>query len=643
MAGKTEKKTHVPSQKKRNRGDTGVRKSSFQIPSRALYALLVVTAIIYTRALFNGFASLDDDDYLFKNPYIKDFSFDAIKSIFSSFYTGNYHPLTTLTYLFELHIYGLKPFPYHLLNVLLHLANAWLVYKLAEKLSGTRLTALLVSALFALHPMHVESVAWISERKDVLYTFFYLASLLAYLDYLKSDLNKKHYMVSLLLFLLSLLSKSAAVTLPALMIAIDFYKSRKPGVKMFVEKIPFVALSLLFGILALFSQQGAIKEVSAIFTFFERIFLFTYALAFYLVKIILPVKLSAMHYYPETHGAPLPWYYYASLPLLLLLIWLVVRKTGFSREKLFGASFFLIVISIMLQLIPVGNAITAERYTYVSYIGVFYIAGQWLSHLQKESLRKAALIGFGVFLLAISLLTWNRIKVWENGNTLFTDIIKKYPDSYVAWWMRGNYKNELKDYQGALQDYNKTLQLYPYFDQCLTNRGHILNELKDYKAALRDLDLAIQLDSTVAETFNNRGMAYDGLRDTAAAMKDYNKAILLNPELQKAYNNRGVLKATIGNLQSAITDINKAISLKPDDGEAYSNRANIRAMMKDFKGSFDDYSIALQYNPKDDIVLFNRGLTRLNLNDTAGACEDMNQSLSYGNKIAGEVISALCK
>jgi len=633
-------KTIHPRQKQ---GQAILQKKSFHIPPWIIYALLAASAIIYSRALFNGFASLDDDDYLFDNPYIKNFNFDAVKSIFTSFYLGNYHPLTTLTYLFEYHTYGLNPLPFHLLNVLLHLANTMLVYKLAEKLSGQKLTALIVAALFALHPMHVESVAWISERKDVLYTLFYLAALLAYLNYTKSGFKRKHYYICLLLFVLSLLSKSAAVTMPVLMIAIDFYKNRKPDVKMFLEKIPFLLLSIFFGILALLSQEGAIKEVSQVYSIIDRIFFFSYTIVFYIVKLLVPFSLSAMHYYPETHGGALPWYFYASLPLLLVLIWLIVKKSPFRREKLFGTFFFLIVISIMLQIISVGNAITAERYSYVSYIGLFYIAGQWVSNLPKKSVRKIALFMVALFITVMSYLTWDRIKVWENGNVLFTDVIKKYPGNYLSYWMRGNYKNDIKDYKGAMQDYDKTLHLYPDFAMCLTNMGYIHNEFKDYNAALQYLNRSIKLDSTVAEAFNNRGMAYDGLGDKTSALRDYNKAILLDPDLQKAYNNRAVLKATLGDLQGALADANKAIIINPDDGDAYSNRANIKAMLKDFTGAIDDYSSALKFNPKDNTVLFNRGLTRLNVNDTAGACEDWHQSLKLGNQAADGVIKTYCK
>jgi len=439
----------------------------------------------------------------------------------------------------------------------------FLVYKFIEKLSGKKFTSLFVAALFALHPMHVESVAWIAERKDVLYTLFYIAALLVYVNYYHSH-KTKDYLLCLFLFLFSLLSKSAAVTLPVVMIAIDLYKRRKINIKMFLEKLPFFALSLLFGIVALFSQEEARSDYSTVYSYIDRIFMLSYTLSYYITQLFAPFHLSAMHYYPFTHGGPLPWFFYVSLPFLLVLVWWTVKKSTLRREKIFGVMFFLIVISIMLQVIAVGAAIVAERYTYVSYIGFFYIAGQWISNIQKQKLKKMALIISALYLLAFSYLTWDRIKVWENCIVLFTDVIKKYPNHPDGYNTRGIFKKNLEDYQGALQDYNKSLQLNPVFNDCLIGRGSVFIEFKDYKAALADLNLSIEIDSTLANAYNNRGMALQGLNDTAAALRDFNKALLLEPEHQGAYNNRSILKAIMGNLQGALTDANKALEISPD-------------------------------------------------------------------------------
>lgn len=623
----------------------GKSSDSFKIPDWAPFAVLALTALIYIRALYNGFASWDDDNYILNNDFIRNFSIQGFKAIFSSFYFANYHPLTTLTYWFEYSLFGLNPLPYHLLNVLLHLLNTWLVYKLAEKLSGKKITALLVALFFAIHPMHVESVAWISERKDVLYTAFYLLSLLMYLRFLKAENKTKLYIAALLLFVCSLLSKSAAVTLPIILIAIDLYQGRKFSVKMIVEKIPFLLLSILFGILAILSQQSteSISDLSLSYPFIDRIFLISSAVSFYIVKLFAPLGLSAMHYFPETHGGSLPWMYYVSLPFILLLCWLVIRRSSFRKEILFGAGFFLIAISVMIQLIPVGFALTAERYTYVAYIGLFYFIAQWIAGLKNGQLKSTAFTVVIIFAIIFSYQSWSRIGVWKDGKTLFSDVIEKYPESFHAYWIRGNIKNNDEDLQGALQDFNKSVEYRPGFVFGLINRADVKTKLLDYKGALDDMNIAIKLKDDVSEAYNNRGMAYDGLGDTMKALQDYNKAILINPKLAKAYNNRGVLKANIGNTAGAQQDINMSISLDADDADAYSNRGNLKAMMKDFKGSIEDYNYALKLKSNDKSTYYNRGISKLNLKDTTGACEDWNKALQLGNDAASATIQQYCR
>ncbi len=646
MAEKPKYKKQIQVKKAPATPVTGVQKKAWKIPPWAIYAVLTLTAVIYLRSLFNGFVTWDDDGYVCKNKDIMDFSFNGIKTIFSSFYVGNYQPLSMLTYLFEYRLFGLNPFPYHLLNMLLHLANVFLVYLFIKKLSGQEFTAVFVAAIFGVHPMHVESVAWIAERKDVLYTVFYLGALTAYLNFMKSGFNFKarYYWVCILLFILSLLSKSASVTLPVIMLAIDIYKKRKFSVKLFAEKVPFFLLSLLFGIIALFSQEESLSDFTPFYTVFERIFLFTYTISYYIIMMIAPVNLSAMHYYPDKFATnTLPWEFFASLPFLLFIIFIIVKPSRMRREKIFGTAFFLIVISIMLQVISVGVAITSERYTYVSYIGTFFIIGHWISKIQRPERLKLAMIVSGIFILMFSYLTWDRIGVWKSGITLFDDVVKKYPESPVAFKTRAFFKNELKDYDGALQDFNMALQLNPNINECLASRGKILIDKKQYQAALADLNKSLTMDTTAADVFNNRGMAYQGMNDTAAALRDFNKAIKKDPKMQSAYNNRCILRAIMGNISGAIEDADKAILLNPKESNSYCNRANIKTLIKDYRGAINDYNAALQLKPDDNQLFFNRGMARLNTSDTSGACEDWNSALNLGDQNAGDMIKKYCK
>ncbi|NTW31267.1 MAG: tetratricopeptide repeat protein [Bacteroidetes bacterium] len=614
-----------------------------KIPAWAPSAIIVFTALIYLRALFNDFANLDDDMYILKNPYIRDFSLNGIKAIFTSFYCSNYHPLTTITYLFEFKCFGLSPFPYHLINVILHLINTFIVYKLSEKLSGNSLTALIVTALFAVHPMHVESVAWVSERKDVLYALFYLLALLVYLRYIGNGYKLKYYTGVLFLFILSLLSKSAAVTLPLLMILVDIYKGRKINTKSLLEKIPFLLLSVVFGILAIMSQQvvGSGNEISLSFNFIERIFLLTYTLAFYLVKLVFPFNLSAMHYYPNEQT--LPWEFYATFPFLLITGWLLLKKTSLRKVIFFGVIFFIITISVMLQIVHVGFALAAERYSYIPYLGLFFIIGQWITDIQKIYFKKVVFAIFFLFIIIFSYQTYDRIGAWKNGETLFTDIIKKNPEMYHAYWMRGNIKYNKDDLQGALIDYNKAIEYNPYFTLCFIVRGDIHNRLNNYNEALKDLNKAISSDSTIAEAYNTRGMTYLGLGNTKLALNDYNKAVKLTPKYLKAYINRGVLKAKTNDLEGAMKDFNIAIDLNPIDATLYNYRGNVKNFLKDFKSAVEDFNYSLKLDKSYPAAYYNRGVSRFNLKDTAGACEDWNNAMKLGDQLAPEIIRQYCK
>ena len=612
------------------------------IPKWAPVAVLALTALIYSRALGNGFASLDDDVNILQNPLIRNFSVDGLKRIFSGFYNSNYHPLTTIAYLFEYSLFGLRPLPYHLLNVLLHLINTWLVFQLIEKLSGQRVAAFVTSFLFAVHPMHVESVAWASEQKDVLYACFYFLSLLFYLRYAGLRGQAKDLVRALLFFVASLLCKSAAVTLPVLLTAIDVYRRRKIDAKSMLEKIPFYLLALLFGILAILSQRAghAINADSLRYGLIEKISVIAYAVAFYIVKLAAPFGLSVMHFYPE--GA-LPWQYYAALPFVLFIGWALSRPHAFRRETAFGVSFFLITVSVMLQIIPVGIAVAAERYTYVPYVGLFYVVGQWVAHMEKTPLKKIALAGICFLAMMFGVQTWARNGVWKDGESLFNDVVKKYPDNHYGYWLRGNIRYHQGALFDALRDYNKALELNPRYATAYVNRGCVYNMLNDYKDALQDLNRAISMDTTMAEAYNNRGWAYYALGDKKSALPDYNRAILLNPAYAEAYNNRGWAYYELDNRAAAMEDFNKAVESDPSFTKAYYNRGALMVRMGNFMGAIGDYDYLLRLNPKDGAAHYNRGLSRFSVNDQAGACEDLKEAVNSGFKAAAELAGRYCR
>jgi tetratricopeptide (TPR) repeat protein len=603
---------------------------------RAPAAILLFTALVYLPAIFNGFTSFDDDAYILNNPLLKDCSLQGITDIFTSFSVGNYHPFTLLVYLLEYTCFGHDPVPYHLTNVLLHLVNTLLVFRLAERLSGKRVTAIVVALLFAIHPMHVESVAWASELKDVLYAVFYLSALLYYMRYLASGFRTKFYIGTLLFFLASLFSKSAAVTLPVLLVAIDLYKGRRVNAKSLTEKIPFLLLSVLFGIINIVSQHAdkAFTNLSATYNPFNRIVLVASSVAFYIIKAIAPFSLSAMHFFPRLHNNMLPGQYYTSLAFLLFvgILLAVAWCSPWRKDVLFGSVFFLITISVMLQIVAVGSMLTAERYTYLPYLGLFYILGQWVSTIDFDKHRKL-ITGIGALVVIIlSAQTWARIGVWKNDATLYTDIREKEPktskDMAHGFSLRADKEKTTGDFKSALGDYNQALLLDTGSYEALCNRGYAHRMTGDLPAAFDDFNNAISMHPEFADAYNNRGGIYYAQNNIQAAIRDFSKAIEIKPFYVEAYTNRGWAYFGLNDVTSALNDYNKAISINPANAQPYISRGWIYFNMQDSKSAMQDYDKAIALNPRLPEAYSNRGMIYFRQGDFPSAEDEYTKAIA---------------
>ena len=277
-----------------------------------LGGILIVTFLLFYNTLTNNFVNLDDSGYIKDNPDIKSLSAKNIAAIFSSFYNANYHPFTTLSYAIEYNLFGLNAKPYHFVNLFIHLLNTFMVFRLIKKISGKIEIAAITALFFAIHPMHVESVAWISERKDLLYSFFFISGLSTYYEYIHATANRnKWYIYTILLFLCSLLSKSTAIIFPLMLLIFDYYFRRGWKKKVLFEKIPFFLLSLVFGVITILSQKsaGAINaDLMPEYSLFQRFFVVCFTTSYYIVKLFLPFNLAVLHFAPTE----LPYYYYLS-------------------------------------------------------------------------------------------------------------------------------------------------------------------------------------------------------------------------------------------------------------------------------------------------------------------------------------------
>jgi 4-amino-4-deoxy-L-arabinose transferase-like glycosyltransferase len=267
-----------------------------------LFIIILISFIAYLPVFNNELLAWDDEYYIKNNPLVYTIN---LKDIFSQYVMGNYHPFTILILAIEYQLFGLSATGYHTVNLLLHLLNVLLVFFTVLRLANKQEIALVAALLFGIHPLHVESVAWTAELKDLLYTFFFLASYIFYLKYQESQ-RKKYYIVALILFSVSLLSKAMAASLPVLLILTDYFKGRKINVKTLLDKAPFFLLSIIFGIVAIWAQQSSGATEVIHFSFLQRIIFACYGFITYLVQLIFPLNLSAYYPYPVRSGESIP-------------------------------------------------------------------------------------------------------------------------------------------------------------------------------------------------------------------------------------------------------------------------------------------------------------------------------------------------
>ena len=491
-----------------------------------IYSIIavIVTLICFSDAFKNGFTNWDDVQYVTENNLIKSLSWDNIKTIFSTLSVmGNYHPLAMLSLAIDFHFNKLAPHGFHTTSILIHICSVTLVYVFIKMLSDKSLLAFIVALLFGISPMHVESVAWVSERKDVLYVFFYVASLIMYLLSKKDSTKTILYLgLSFLFFALSLLSKAEAVTLPVVLILIDYYLDKEFDVKKLLQKIPFFLLAIVMGIVAVKAQKitGAIKDVPDN-TFFERILFAGYSFMNYTIKLFYPGSLSAYYPYPDKPYSL--WFYIA--PLVAVALVAVVVKNYKNKALNFGAGFYVVNIFLLLQLLPVGGAMMAERYSYLCSIGLFFIVGKGATDLLENKKFETykypliiVLVGYGLYLCSVTI---ERNKVWRDSGTLWTNVIQQYKRVPIAYNNLGSFYQKKNSLDTALAYFNEAIQLKSAFPEARTNRSDIFRVRGNYAQAIADCDSAIAVDKNYTEAYMNRGIAYCFVGRYDDAMRDF--------------------------------------------------------------------------------------------------------------------------
>jgi lipoprotein NlpI len=624
--------------------------------SRFKFAVAVtasaVTLLVYFAALQNDFVNWDDGQYVFENPHIRSLNAAFFKWAFFDFYASNWHPLTWISHALDYALWGLNPLGHHLTSIVLHAINVFLVVLLVIRLleawkeravrSGSPSflngQAILIAAgttglLFGLHPVHVESVAWVAERKDLLCALFFLLSLISYTNYARktgaetpgkntgSPFFNSRYLSVLGLFVLALMSKPMAVTLPVVLLVLDWFpfsriRSGRTLWAACVEKLPFFALSLASSIVTIRAQKaGGTISTLEFLPLSVRALVGAKALVAYLWKMLVPVDLIPFYPYPKDVSL-LSWKYLLFL-ILVIAVTVVCILAAKKRKLLLAAwGYYVVTLIPVLGIVQVGTQSMADRYTYLPSLGPFLLlglmaAGAWgtVTTLKRPGYMKVACSAAAIFVFAsLSYLTVKQIAVWENSVSLWSSVIEKEPKRVpFAYMNRGVAYQVIGKLDEALADFNAAILLNPSDAEAYNSRGLLFKQMGHPDAALEDYTISIMLNGFNAHVYNNRANVYGQMGQFDKELADYDRAITLDPSYTAAYNNRGMVFVKTGRFNRAIEDFNRFIALDPDNAEAYSNRGIAYALTGQYDAALKDFNAALALSQDFAEAYFNRG------------------------------------
>ena len=598
-------------------------------------SIALITFAVYLRSLNNAFVFWDDEYYVLENPHIRSFDLNFFKWAFFDFYVANWHPLTWISHALDYAIWGLDPMGHHLTNNILHAVNTFLVVLLVVRLLAswqagkltssfdssasadppgtgnsrftihdsrfTLIAAGVTGLLFGLHPIHVESVAWVAERKDLLCAMFYLLSIMMYTKYVVTTIlyspflrenrsatlqqvSNRHYPLSALAFFtLALLSKPMAVSLPLVLLILDWYPFKRiTSFATFrislIEKLPFIALSLISAILTIFAQKtyGAIQSIEAI-QLSSRVLVAFKSLSAYLWKMIWPVNL--IPYYPYPEDVSLLSIGYLSAIIIAVAITTACLVMARKKEILLSVwVYYVVTLLPVLGIVQVGGQSMADRYTYLPGLGPFFIVGMITAGIYEKVrtskkgglfLKAGCILAASIGLVFMSYTTLRQIGIWKDGITLWNYAIEKEPLKVPRAYINGG--SALMDkgrIDEAIEYFRIAIRLQPTNANAHNNLGVAYKYRGLYDEAIEQFLAALRLKPDDPETHNNLGVVYKykGLYDKA--IEEHRIALNLNPEYAEAHFNLGIIYLESGAVAKARKEFEAGLKIKPDDQKA---------------------------------------------------------------------------
>ena len=594
---------------------------------------------VFGQTLQYNFVNYDDGLYVYENRMIsKGVTLEGVRQAITRPHGDNWHPLTSFSHMLDVQLYGLNSGGHHRTNVLLHLATVILLFLVLRQTTGSLWRSAFVAAVFAIHPLRAESVAWISERKDVLSGLFFMLTLGAYFRYVRHPFSVSRYAAVAVFFTLGLMSKPMLVTLPFVLLLLDFWplsrfqtlEPKKTIVRLVLEKIPLLLLTAVFCGITVWTQQHTIdaaKNLSAPWRFGNAFCSY----ATYIKQMVFPARLVPFYPHPGT-GLPL-WEIGASVALLAGISWGVFAGRKKHPYLITGWLWYLGMLVPVIGIMQVGAQAHADRYTYLPQIGLaimaVWLAADWCASLRyrREVLSTAATVVLAVLTIAAHKQT----RYWHDSFSLWSHTLACNDGNYLAhknlglaFYKRGSLDEAIRHYkrsieinpnvaatysslgsalyeQGktdmAVKNYEKALEINPEYLEAHTNLGNIFSRQGQFDKAILHLEKALQINPSLAQAHNSLGIVFSKQEKFDKAVSHFEKALEINPDLAEAHANLGSLFSRQGLVDKATPHFEKFLEINPGNAKGHCNLGNLFLSKKNFRAALQQYDQAVRINP----------------------------------------------
>lgn len=598
------------------------------------FFLAVMTLAFFWQVGGFEFVNYDDDLYVTENLHLqKGFSPEGLRWAFTTTEAANWHPVTWLSLMLDERLFGRNPSGYHLTSLLFHILNTLLLFRALRRMTGDLWPSAFVAALFALHPLHVESVAWVAERKDVLSAFFWMLTMISYLRYTERPATGR-YLLVLLVFAIGLMAKPMLVTLPFVLLLLDVWPLgrlnlealKQRGWLLVGEKIPLLALTLASSVITFLAQQsgGAVSSIERL-PFSLRLENALVSYVRYIGKMLWPAKLAP--FYPQIENGH-PFWQTAGAALFLAAISILVFQMRRARPFLaVGWLWYLGTLVPVIGIVQVGAQAIADRYTYIPLIGLFIMIAWGVPPLLANRPFQKAVLGFSavVLLSSLAILSWRQAGYWRNSLTLFNHALRATSRNYVAHVNLGTALEKNGNLDEAIVQYTKALQIQPLLDRAHSNLGAALNKKGEFSEAIHHFSIALEITPTLATAHYNLGVTLEEIGQLDEALSHFSKAIESKPNYVEAYNNMGAVLDKKGRSDQAVAQFTKALQLKPDLATAHYNLGIALEKQGKLNEAASHLTEALRIEP-------GLAMAHYNLGSVLGKLGKLNEATSHFSK-----------